>query len=51
MKNTLEELSFPPGIESSIITGSENKISASFSYQEKEYIFTLANKESRAGAC
>jgi len=48
-KETLEEITFPPGIESSIVTGSENKISASFSYLEKEYVFTLANKESRAG--
>ncbi|RKY91327.1 MAG: hypothetical protein DRQ01_07880, partial [Ignavibacteriae bacterium] len=48
-KGTLEEISFPPGMESSIITGSENKISVSFTYQEKEYSFTLANKESRIG--
>jgi len=37
-------------MESSIVAGSKNKISASFSYLEKEYVFTLANKESRAGA-
>jgi sigma-B regulation protein RsbU (phosphoserine phosphatase) len=49
-EETIEEILFPPGIESSVVTGSENKISASFTYQGKEYIFTLANKESRAGA-
>jgi len=48
-KETVEEISFPPGIDSSIITGSENKISTSFSYQDKKYVFTLANKESRTG--
>lgn len=46
---TIEELLFPPGLDSSIITKSEKKISASFIYHEKEYVFTLANKESRAG--
>ncbi|MCW9066012.1 MAG: hypothetical protein OQJ78_06905, partial [Ignavibacteriaceae bacterium] len=46
----LEEILFPYGMESSIVTGSKNKISASFTYQGKEYSFTLANKESRAGA-
>jgi serine phosphatase RsbU (regulator of sigma subunit) len=48
-EETIEEMSFPPGMESSIITGSKNKISASFTFQDKEYIFNLANKESRAG--
>ncbi len=48
-EETLEEIFFPPGLDSSIINESENKISASFSYQEKEYNFTLANKESRTG--
>ena len=49
-EETIEEILFPPGMESSMVTGSDNKISASFTYQEKEYVFTLANKESRAGA-
>ena len=49
-EETIEEILFPPGMESSIVTGSDNKISASFAYQEKKYVFTLANKESRAGA-
>jgi sigma-B regulation protein RsbU (phosphoserine phosphatase) len=46
----MEEILFPPGMESSTVSGSQNKISASFTYQEKDYIFTLANKESRVGA-
>ena len=49
-KETIEEILFPYGIESGIVTGSENKISASFTFHETEYIFSLANKESRAGA-
>jgi sigma-B regulation protein RsbU (phosphoserine phosphatase) len=49
-EEAIEEILFPPGMESSMVTGSENNISASFTYQEREYIFTLANKESRAGA-
>ena len=48
-EETIEEILFPLGMESSIITESENKISASFTYQGKDYVFTLANKESRAG--
>jgi sigma-B regulation protein RsbU (phosphoserine phosphatase) len=49
-KEIMEEILFPPGMESSTVSGSQNKISASFTYQEKDYIFTLANKESRVGA-
>lgn len=40
---------FPPGYESSDVLNSDNKISSSFNYQNKEYLFTLANKESRTG--
>ncbi|UCH66265.1 MAG: SpoIIE family protein phosphatase, partial [Ignavibacterium sp.] len=46
----IDEAVFPPGLESSMISASENKISASFNYQEQDYTFTLANKESRTGA-
>lgn len=46
----IEEILFPYGIKSSVVTGSENKISASFTFQGKKYFFTIANKESRAGA-
>jgi len=45
----IEEKIFPPGFESSNILNSENKISSSFNYQDKEYKFMLANKESRTG--
>jgi serine phosphatase RsbU (regulator of sigma subunit) len=45
----IEEKIFPPGFESSNILKSENIISSSFSYQDKEYKFMLANKESRTG--
>ncbi|MCH6575909.1 MAG: hypothetical protein IH795_12055, partial [Bacteroidetes bacterium] len=31
-EQTMEEILFPPGMESSIVSGSDNKISASFSY-------------------
>ena len=47
--NIIEEAVFPPGLESSLVTDSKNNISASFSYQNNDFTFTLANKESRAG--
>jgi sigma-B regulation protein RsbU (phosphoserine phosphatase) len=46
----IDEAVFPPGLESSTVAESENKINASFNYQELEYNFLLANKESRSGA-
>lgn len=45
----VEEKIFPPGFESSNILNSDNKILSSFSYQDKEYNFMLADKESRTG--
>ena len=45
----IEEKIFPPGFESSNILKSKNIISSSFSYQDREYNFMLANKESRTG--
>ena len=45
----IDEAVFPPGLESSMVVDSENKISVSFNYQDQDYTFTLANKESRTG--
>ena len=47
--NLIEEKIFPPGFESSVILKSSNKISSSFTYQNKQYKFLIANKESRTG--
>ncbi len=45
----IDEKIFPPNFESAEIVKSENKITSSFVYQDKEYNFILANKESRSG--
>ena len=47
--NIIDEAVFPPGLESSLVVDSENKIIASYIYKEQDYTFTLANKESRSG--
>ena len=45
----IDEAVFPPGLNTSLVSDSKNKISASFNFQNNDYAFTLANKESRRG--
>jgi sigma-B regulation protein RsbU (phosphoserine phosphatase) len=48
-EEVIDSVTFPPGMESSLVTNDDNKISASFNYQEHDYSFILSGKESRIG--
>jgi sigma-B regulation protein RsbU (phosphoserine phosphatase) len=46
---SIQELTFPPGLDKEYLDNSENKLKTKFSLLEKDYSFILIEKESRTG--